>query len=177
MHTLLARTLVLIAIGVATLPRNGRRYRPDTWSGVRGAETWHHYKDDNSNVIIKNFKYPKVVHNHFKGRHAVNDHNAKRHSPISLEVVWATTWWPNRVFAFLLVVMEVNCMLVAKFFFGSTTTEMLQFRKELAKALIYNSYLPSYGQSKKIEADKRSPSWSWALHFGKVHEIFGQSCH
>ena len=36
------------------------------------------------------FQYPEVVHTHFKNPHAVNDHNGKRHSPISLEVEWAT---------------------------------------------------------------------------------------
>ena len=65
-----------------------------------GTATRRNYKDDNVNVPVKIFKYPEVIHNHFKGRHAVDDHNAKRHSPISLEVVWASQWWPNRVFAF-----------------------------------------------------------------------------
>jgi hypothetical protein len=36
------------------------------------------------------FQYPEVVHNHFQYRHVIHDHNAKRHSPISLEVTWAT---------------------------------------------------------------------------------------
>ena len=53
-----------------------------------------------------------VFYNHYKFWHdAVDDHNATRHSPISLEVEWATKWWPNRVFAFLLSVTEVNAML------------------------------------------------------------------
>ena len=30
-------------------------------------------------------KYPEVVHNHFKYRHAVDDHDNRRQSPISLE--------------------------------------------------------------------------------------------
>ena len=41
------------------------------------------------------FRYPEVVHNHFLYRHAVDDHNGKRHSTISLEVIWATKRWPN----------------------------------------------------------------------------------
>ena len=55
------------------------------------------------------FKYPEVIHNHFMFQHAVDDHNGKQHSPISLEVVWATKRWVNRVFAFLLSITEVNC--------------------------------------------------------------------
>ena len=39
--------------------------------------------------MMKLFKYPEVVHNHFQYCHAVDNHNAKWHSPISIEVVWA----------------------------------------------------------------------------------------
>ena len=63
-----------------------------------------------------NKRYCQILSNHFLYRHAVDDHNAKRHSPISLEVVWATKWWPNRVFAFLLAIMEVNCFLAESYF-------------------------------------------------------------
>ena len=41
-------------------------------------------------ISTQSFRYPEVVHNHFQNRHSVDDHNAKRHSPISIEVVWAT---------------------------------------------------------------------------------------
>ena len=41
-------------------------------------------------TVTTNFCYPEVVSNHFKFRHAVDDHNAKRHAPISLEYVCAT---------------------------------------------------------------------------------------
>jgi hypothetical protein len=43
--------------------------------------------------------YPEVVHNRFNYSHAVDDHNAKRLSPISLEVTWATKWWRHRAFS------------------------------------------------------------------------------
>jgi hypothetical protein len=75
----------------------------------------------------KTFQYPEVVHNHFQYHHIIDDHNAKRHSPISLEVIWATKWWPNRVFAFLLGVMEVNVMLTSVTFGGYNKTSMLEF--------------------------------------------------
>ena len=42
---------------------------------------------------IRRVKYPEVVHNHFRYQHLINDHNSKRHQPISLEVVWATQEW------------------------------------------------------------------------------------
>ena len=47
------------------------------------------YTEKNKEVK-KEFHYPEVVSNHFKYRHSVDDHNAKRHSPICLEHVWAT---------------------------------------------------------------------------------------
>jgi hypothetical protein len=74
----------------------------------------------------KSFQYPEVVYNHYCYRHVIDDHNAKWHSPISLEVTWATKWWPHRVFTFLLGVTEVNVMLASVFFAGFTKTSMLR---------------------------------------------------
>ena len=87
------------------------------------------------------FKYPEVVHNHYTYRHAVDDHNSRRQSPISLEETWATKWWPNQVFAFLLGVTEVNANLAFSYFYGGEKEEQLTFRRKLAKELIYNEYL------------------------------------
>ena len=41
------------------------------------------------------FNYPEVVGNHYLYHHSIYDHNNKWHSPISLEVVWATKYWPK----------------------------------------------------------------------------------
>ena len=87
----------------------------------------------------KQVTYTEVIHNHYKFWHAVDDHNAKRHSPISLEVVWVTKW-PNRVFAFILSVTEVNAMLAYKHFCKEEFDGMLGFRKLLAEALVCNPY-------------------------------------
>ena len=103
------------------------------------------------------FSFPEVVNNHFKYRHAVDDHNSKRHSPISFETRWATTWWPNRVFAFLLAITEVNVMLAAVAFTDMYETQpsMLDFRKRFAKELINNHYLESEQQNER-SARKRA---------------------
>jgi hypothetical protein len=93
------------------------------------------------NIRIASFQYPEVVYNHYHYRHSVNDHNAKRHAPISLEVVWATTRWSYRVFAFLLGISEVNIFLADNFFFFAGHSGMLAFRKELVEALIFNKYV------------------------------------
>ena len=60
-----------------------------------GKETTREWVDGSGNSQKHKFNYPEVVGNHFLYRHSVDDHNNKRHSPISLEVVWATKYWPN----------------------------------------------------------------------------------
>ena len=42
------------------------------------------------NKATKQVTYTEVTHNHYKFWHAVDNHNAQRHSPNSLEVAWAT---------------------------------------------------------------------------------------
>ena len=88
----------------------------------------------------KSFQYPEVVGNHFLYRHSVDDHNNKRHSPISIEETWGTKWWPNRVFAFLLAVTEVNVNLGLQYFSNYEKLGQIEFRKQLAGQLIFNDY-------------------------------------
>jgi hypothetical protein len=83
-------------------------------------------------------------YNHFKFRHQVDDHNAKRHKPISLEETWSTKWYAHRVFAFLLAVTEVNVKLMMDYLQDKkdeNPTAMIDFRKKLVKELIENPYL------------------------------------
>ena len=87
----------------------------------------------------KNF-YPEVFGNHFLIRHSVDDHNNKQHPPISIEEIWATKWWPNGVFAFLLAVTEVNVTLGMVEFCDNDPTSQIEFRKTLADVLINNEY-------------------------------------
>ena len=49
-------------------------------------------------------------------------------------------YWPNHVFAFLLAVTEVNINLAAQYFGGMKQIGQIEFRKLLAKTLIFNSY-------------------------------------
>ena len=91
--------------------------------------------------MSKRFKYPEVIHNHFQYHHAVDDHNVKWHSPISIEVVWATKRWPNRVFCFLLSITKVNSFLAESYFTGRKSDSMLDFWKRLSFELIENAYM------------------------------------
>ena len=85
-------------------------------------------------------------------RHSIDDHNNKQHSLISLEVIWATKFRPNHVFAFLLGVTEVNVNLAAMYFCGQEPTGQIKFRKLLAKTLIYNTY---YDEDNDKTLDKK----------------------
>ena len=87
------------------------------------------------------YKYTEIFDNYYKTRGAVDNHNAKRHAPISLETTWATKTWMHRVFAFLVAVTEVNCFQVANYFYNKNIDSMLEFRKALSKELINNKYL------------------------------------
>ena len=97
----------------------------------------------------KQVTYTEVIHNHYKFRHAVDDHNAKRHSPISLEVVWVTKW-PNRVFAFILSVTEVNAMLAHKHFCKEEVDGMLGFCKRFAEVLVCNPYYKEERRRRRV---------------------------
>ena len=77
----------------------------------KGKETWHDWKEGATMKSVT-FKYPEVIHNHLCSDMLwMTNHNGQQHSPISLEVVWATKRWADMVFAFLLSITEVNCFL------------------------------------------------------------------
>jgi hypothetical protein len=97
--------------------------------------------NNNGEREVKRFQYTELFYNHFKFRNAVDAHNQQRHQPISLEEVWATMRWPNRVFSFLLSITEVNVKLASEHFGNAQKQSMLAFRKQLASALINNRWL------------------------------------
>ena len=103
----------------------------------------------------KKFFYPEVIGNHFLFRHSVDDHNNKRHSPISIEEIWATKWWPNRVFAFLLAVTEVNASLGMVEFCDNAPTSQIEFRKKLADVLINNEYFNEEDDTTPVKKAKK----------------------
>jgi Transposase IS4 len=71
--------------------------------------------------------YPEVVSHHYLYRHAVDDHNARRHYPISFERIWGSKFWAERVFSFLLAVTEINVLLAYRYF----------YKKDIASTLIF----------------------------------------
>jgi Transposase IS4 len=115
--------------------------------------------------IVK-LKYMEPFANHYLYRHCVDDHNNLRHSDISLEEIWVTHSWENRVFAFILAISEVNTFLGWKLFANSETTmTMLQFRRCLAKELITNDY------DNEEESSDLSPRRSKRKRLLQVHQL------
>ena len=109
---------------------------------ISSHETKRDYMNSERKKVSVTFNYPEVVSNHFKYRHSVDDHNAKRHAPICLEHVLATKYWPHMPFSFLLAVTEVNVNLAEAFFVRHKAPRpQLEFRKLIAKDLINNEYL------------------------------------
>jgi hypothetical protein len=90
--------------------------------------------------------HPEAADNRCKCRHCVNNHNSNRHQPISLEETWATHWWPDRAFAFLLAVTKVSAkmanenLLASENPLGCTKMGMVEFRKQVAHELIHNEH-------------------------------------
>ena len=123
---------------------------------VSSHTTKRDYVDSEKKKVSITFNYPEVVSNHFKYRHSVDDHNAKRHAPICLEHVWATKYWPHRPFSFLLAITEVNVNLAEAFFVRHNAPRpQLEFRKLIAKDLINNEYLRQEMNTQEIRTSKR----------------------
>ena len=101
----------------------------------------------------------------------VDDHNSRRHSPISIEEVWATKTWEHRVFAFFLAITEVNLFLVTRYYYNEETTGQLDFRKKLAKALINNKYIIKESEEGIRRSKRHNSSDHELLSLPKV-EIF-----
>lgn len=126
----------------------------------RHGDEKHRLLSDGTRVT---FRYPELVYNHFKYRHAVDDHNNRRQSPIALEKTWTTSWWPNRVFTFLLAVTEINVLLCLTNMFNEEEMGTLEFRKLLAKQLIHNPYLEDDTDARKRKSGRISASFEHRL--------------
>jgi hypothetical protein len=68
--------------------------------------------------------------------------NNNRMQPISIEETWKTSYWPNRVFAFILGVTGVNMQRAFEHFAGNAKQGNLEFRRELATEMIHNPDVP-----------------------------------
>ena len=106
----------------------------------QGEEKTRNFMDGESKVV-KKFKYPEVVYNHYQFRDVIDNNNSMRMSPISMEEIWMTSQWANGVFCFLLAVMVVSIQSVGCYFLNLIRVGALQACKLIAKQLIHNKYL------------------------------------
>jgi hypothetical protein len=100
------------------------------------------FTDDDGKEQVRTFCYTEVFHNHYQYRHVVDDNNNNRMQPISIEETWKTSYWPNRVFAFILGVTGVNTQRAFEHFAGNAKQGNLEFRRELATEMIHNPDVP-----------------------------------
>ena len=73
-----------------------------------------YYKDADGRTTSKKFEYRWSFGLHFKFRQQADDHNNRRHLPISVERSMATKFWPDRNFTHCLVVSEWNTNLAKR---------------------------------------------------------------
>ena len=90
---------------------------------------------------VHTFKYPEVVHNHYRYQDMVNNHNSLRMHPLSVEETWMTACWPHRVFCFLLAMTVVNIQNGGAYFRTIPKLDALSTRRNIAREFIYNRYL------------------------------------
>ena len=70
----------------------------------------------------------------------MDDHNNRRHAPISIESTWATNLWPDCNFDGYLAASEVNADLaMGHFQNGGVLQPSLDFRQGLAKECLDNT--------------------------------------
>jgi hypothetical protein len=111
-----------------------------TLEELEGANTRRDYKDRDGRSLQRLFTYRQPFGLHFRYRHQIDDHNNRRHAPISLERTWATKFWPDRNFAWYLAVSEVNAALAdGHFRRNGIPLPSLEFRKALAKEMLENT--------------------------------------
>ena len=48
---------------------------------------------DGGSKVVKKFKYPEVVYNHYQFQDVIDNNNSMRMSPISMEETWMTSQW------------------------------------------------------------------------------------
>ena len=87
--------------------------------------------------VWRTFKYAEPFSRHNCAKHWVDDVNNHCHDP-SLEDVWATKWWPNRQFTFLLSVTEVNAVQTRARAKKGMAMPTLEFCKKLAMRMMTN---------------------------------------
>ena len=111
-----------------------------TLEDLDGSDTRREYKGWDGESLARLFNYLHPFGLHLQYLHQVDNHNNRRHAPISIERTWATTFWPDRNFAWYLAVTEVNTALAdGHFRKGGKLIPTLQFRRKLTHEMMENN--------------------------------------
>ena len=142
----------------------------------QGDEKTRNFMDGGSKVV-KKFKYPEVVYNHYQFRDVIDNNNSMRMSLISMEETWMTSQWANRVFCFLLAVTVVNIQNAGCYFLNLMKVDALKARNLIAEQLIHNKYLrmpdeKRMSQQKNTNADCRLIALPPHKKFKQSKEVF-----
>ena len=87
----------------------------------------------------KHFTYRQTFEIHFRYIHQMNNHNNWIHATIYLERTWVTKFWPDRNFAWYLLVLEVNSYLTPGHFQNDGVVKpSLDFWRALEIEFLYN---------------------------------------
>ena len=86
-------------------------------------------------------------------------------------------YWPNHVFTFLLAVTEVNVILAAQCFGGIKQIGQIEFRKLLAKTLIFNSYYDDEIDNTPEKKQKQRDSGLCLIMIPKQNFLGNANCH
>lgn len=88
------------------------------------------------------FKYNEPFALHFKYFYVVDNHNNIHHQIPSIKESWQTVHWSHRVFAFLIVVTEIDVYLTMWHFVleGEEFLSLIYIQHKLAWELINNKY-------------------------------------
>ena len=90
---------------------------------------------------VNTFKYPEVVHNHFRYQGMINNHNSLQMHPLSMEEMRMTVRWPHCVFCFLLAMTVVNIQNGGVHFCAIPKLDAPSTRRNIAREFIYSRYL------------------------------------
>ena len=86
-------------------------------------------------------------------------------------------YWPNCVFSFLLAVTKVNVNLAAQHFGGMKQVGQIEFRKLLAKTLIFNSYYNDKTDNTPEKKRKQCDSGHCLIMLPKGKNFGNANCH
>ena len=93
--------------------------------------------------------------NRCKAKHSIDDHDHHRHLVPSIEGTWATDFWEDRCFQFIVAISEVSAKLAHKRWVlqGESDVTVHQFRRKLAIGLINNDHVADDSETQKKDLD------------------------